>query len=80
MSVLLLHVFTSFQSRNTDKVFQIHVTNWSPDGWCPNLISITDAIDEMTKTQCRTGNHPVLVHCRLIGGIHYHEILLMMIH
>ena len=43
---------------------QFHVTNWSPDGTCSNLKVLTDVIDEVAKVQRRTGNHPILVHCR----------------
>ena len=43
---------------------QFHVTNWSPDGTCSNLKVITDVIEEVAKIQRKTGNNPILVHCR----------------
>ena len=43
---------------------QFHVTNWSSDGTCSNLKVLTDVIEEVAKVQRRTGNNPILVHCR----------------
>ena len=48
------------------QVTQFHVTNWSPDGTCSNLNVLTDVIEEVAKVQRRTGNNPILVHCRLV--------------
>ena len=42
------------------------MTQWSPDGSCSNLLGITEAIAEVTKIQQRTGNHPIIVHCRCV--------------
>ena len=41
-----------------------HITNWAPDGNCGNLKTVTDVIEEVGKVQRRTGNNPILVHCR----------------
>ena len=43
---------------------QFHITNWAPDGSCANLKTVTDVIEEVGKIQRRTGNNPILVHCR----------------
>ena len=43
---------------------QFHITNWTPDGVCANLATITEVIEELDKVQRRTGNHPIVVHCR----------------
>ena len=43
---------------------QFHITNWAPDGNCSNIKTVTDAIEEVGKVQRRTGNHPIMVHCR----------------
>ena len=42
---------------------QFHITCWRPDGYCSNLKSVIDVIDEMTKVQIRSGNKPIVVHC-----------------
>ena len=49
------------------KVHQVellHITNWSPDGHCSNLSSVTGVMEEMSRIQRRTGTHPIVVHCR----------------
>ena len=43
---------------------QFHITNWAPDGRCANLKTVTDVIEEVGKVQRRTGNNPILAHCR----------------
>ncbi|CAI8006852.1 Receptor-type tyrosine-protein phosphatase alpha [Geodia barretti] len=45
------------------QVVQLHMTNWSPDGSCSHLATITSVINEMSAIQRRTGNNPVVVHC-----------------
>ena len=52
------------QSGRTQQVSQFHITNWAPDGSCPSLKTVTDVIDEVGKVQRRTGNRPIVVHCR----------------
>ena len=54
----------SVQYPTSHQVSQIHITTWKPDGFCSNFSSITDAIAEMSKIQRKTGNHPILIHCR----------------
>ena len=41
-----------------------HITNWAPDGSCANLKTVTDVIEEVGKVQRRTGNNPIVAHCR----------------
>ena len=41
-----------------------HITNWGPDGSCSNLKTVTDVIEEVGKVQRRTGNQPIVIHCR----------------
>ena len=60
----LMSCIICLQSNKVQQVYQIRMTNWSPDGHCSNLTGITDTIAEVTKIQQRTGNHPILVHCR----------------
>ena len=55
---------THFQILQVHRVTQFHVTNWSSDGTCSNLKVLTDVIEEVAKVQRRTGNYPILVHCR----------------
>ena len=43
---------------------QFHITNWAPDGHCANLKTVTDVIEEVGKIQRRTGNNPILAHCK----------------
>ena len=52
------------QSGQSSRVKQFHITNWSPDGSCSNLRTVTDVIEEVTKIQMRTENKPIVVHCR----------------
>ena len=52
------------QSGKGHDVVQLHMTNWPRDGRCSNLTSIIDVISEMSKVQRRTGNNPIVVHCR----------------
>ena len=47
------------QSTLIHQVTQFHITNWTPDGVCANLATITDVIEEVDKVQKRTGNHPL---------------------
>ena len=56
--------FSSFQSGKAHQVSQFHIVNWNADGRCSNLKTITDVIEEVTKVQMRTGNNPIVVHCR----------------
>eukprot|EP00731_Ephydatia_muelleri_P018888 Em0011g928a len=51
------------KSTQIQQVTQFHITNWSPDGVCTNLATITDVIQEVDKVQRRTGNQPIVVHC-----------------
>ncbi|KAL5486469.1 hypothetical protein EMCRGX_G018952 [Ephydatia muelleri] len=53
-----------YRSTQIQQVTQFHITNWSPDGVCTNLATITDVIEEVDKVQRRTGNQPIVVHCR----------------
>eukprot|EP00731_Ephydatia_muelleri_P019064 Em0011g1104a len=53
----------SYGSTQIQQVTQFHITNWSPDGVCTNLATITDVIEEVDKVQRRTGNQPIVVHC-----------------
>ena len=45
---------------------QFHITNWAPDGSCSGIKTVIDVILEVTKVQIRTGNKPIVVHCRFI--------------
>ncbi|KAL5486451.1 hypothetical protein EMCRGX_G018928 [Ephydatia muelleri] len=51
------------KSTQIQQVTQFHITNWSPDGVCTNLATITDVIEEVDKVQRRTGNQPIVIHC-----------------
>ena len=52
------------QSGSVQQVSQFHITNWAPDGSCANLKTVSSVVDEMTKVQRKTGNHPIAIHCR----------------
>ena len=57
--------FVSFpQSGSTHQVIQFHITNWSFDGLCSNLSTVTDVIEEVARIQMETDNQPIVVHCR----------------
>ena len=64
LPVLQFYVWLPLQSNKFDQVNQFHITNWAPDGHCSNIKSVTDVIEEVGKVQRRTGNHPIVVHCR----------------
>ena len=55
------------QTTSAHQVVQLHMTNWSPDGSCSHLATITSVMNEMSAIQRRTGNHPIIVHCRCVG-------------
>ena len=52
------------QSNKSHQVSQFHITNWAPDGSCSKINTMTDVIDEVGKVQRKTGNHPIITHCR----------------
>ena len=57
--------FVSYpQSGSTHQVIQFHITNWTFDGRCSNLSTVTDVIKEVARVQIGTGNQPIVVHCR----------------
>ena len=64
VSCMLYHNSDSQQTGSAHQVVQLHMTNWSPDGSCSHLATITSVINEMSAIQRRTGNHPITVHCR----------------
>ena len=57
-------LYILLQSRKAHQVTQFHIVNWNTDGSCANLKTITDVIEEVTKVQMRSGNNPIVVHCR----------------
>ena len=59
-----LFFYFIIQAGSAHQVVQLHMTNWSPDGSCSHLATITSVINEMSAIQRRSGNHPVVVHCR----------------
>ena len=48
------------------EVTQFHILNWNVQGKCSEVLTITNVIEEMYRVQRRTGNNPVVVHCRLV--------------
>jgi protein tyrosine phosphatase len=50
-------------SGTAHQLSQFQVTNWAPDGSCGKLSSVSSVVEEMSKVQRRTGNHPIVVHC-----------------
>ena len=48
------------------EVTQFHIQNWSAQGKCSDVLTITNVIEEMYRVQRKTGNNPVVVHCRLV--------------
>ena len=56
--------FIFAQSGSSQEVSQFHITNWAPDGSCSSLKTVIDVIEEMSKVQRRTGNQPIVMHCR----------------
>ena len=57
-------VTISTQTGSHHQVFQIHITNWRRDGTCSHLNTITNVLNKMYEVQRRTGNNPIIVHCR----------------
>ena len=52
------------QTKEVQQVCQFHITNWAPVGSCSGIKTVIDVILEVTKVQIRTGNKPIVVHCR----------------
>ncbi|CAI8031810.1 Receptor-type tyrosine-protein phosphatase alpha [Geodia barretti] len=44
------------ESGSAHQIVQLHITNWSPDGRCHNLSTVTSVISQMTNIQITTGN------------------------
>ena len=59
-----VHMTCSLQTASAHQVFQLHMTNWNPDGSIPELAPLASVINETAAIQRRTGNKSVLVHCR----------------
>ena len=59
-----VHMTCSLQTASAHQVFQLHMTNWNPDGSIPELAPLVSVINETSAIQRRTGNKSVLVHCR----------------
>ncbi|CAI8024123.1 Receptor-type tyrosine-protein phosphatase alpha, partial [Geodia barretti] len=53
----------NIKTADAHQVVQLHMVNWSPDGSCSNLPTITSVIREITDIQMKTGNQPIIVHC-----------------
>ncbi|CAI8024114.1 Receptor-type tyrosine-protein phosphatase alpha [Geodia barretti] len=51
------------ESGSAHQIVQLHITNWSPDGRCHNLSTVTSVISQMINIQITTGNSPTVVHC-----------------
>ena len=43
---------------------QFQILNWTPDGHCSNYRTITSLLKDVVEVQMKTGNNPILVHCR----------------
>ena len=52
------------QSGSPHQVKQFHITNWAFDCCCSNLSTLTDVIERVARVQRRTGNRPIVIHCR----------------
>ena len=52
------------QTAEAHQVVQLHMLNWSPDGSCSKLSTLTSVINNVVNIQMRTGNNPIVVHCR----------------
>ena len=57
-------ILSEKKASDVHEVVQLHMLNWSPDGSCSNLNTITSVIREMIDIQMKTGNHSIVVHCR----------------
>lgn len=65
--IVLVNLYMQYMQNKNEKphpVTQFHIHNWMPDGQCSNLMTITRLLDEVTRNQIKTGNHPIVVHCR----------------
>ena len=49
------------------EVTQFHIQNWNPQGKCTNMQTIIAVVEEVIKVQRRTGNNPIVVHCRYVS-------------
>ena len=55
----------TLQTHKTHQVAQFHVT-WNGNGSSSSLIPIVEVIEEVSKQQRRTANHPIAVLCKLV--------------
>ena len=60
------------KTSRSHQVVQLHMNNWAPDGTCSNLNTITSVMREMIDIQMKSGNHPIVVHCRYLAKSQNH--------
>ena len=60
----ILMLLSLEQTAEAHQVVQLHMVNWSPDGSCSKLSTLISVISDMTDIQMKTGNNPIIVHCR----------------
>ena len=65
----LLFFVASMQTQKAHQLTQFHITNWNSSGKCENFKAVTDVNEEVIKVQRRTGNNPVLVHCKYVRAL-----------
>ena len=58
------HSIAASQSGEAHHVTQFCIENWGPSGKCANGDTVLEVVDEVGKVQRRTGNNPIVVHCR----------------
>ena len=79
LAIAALHCACLLQSTTDPNQFthhemtQFHILNWSAQGKCSEVLTITNVIEEMYRVQCKTGNNPVVVHCQQVRNVLCHS-------
>ena len=65
----------SLQNNSCHCAIQFHIENWSDDGVILHPHTILDVIENVVKVKRKSGEGPVVVHCRYpyTQGIHIHK-------
>jgi protein tyrosine phosphatase len=61
----LLRTFSVQEAKfaTAHQVWQFHIPEWSSDyQWCGDVNAMVSVIEEVSKVQRKTGNHPIVVH------------------
>ena len=59
----MLTIDLNLQFATAHQVWQFHIPEWSSDyQWRGDVNAMVSVIEEVSKVQRKTGNHPIVVH------------------